>query len=76
MPPSFQERKAKREAERKGAETMADKFRRARCPECQQPMLWHDGPDNERAKGVNCELKQEEIMGRLSAKALEETSDG
>jgi hypothetical protein len=49
---------------------MADKFRRSRCPECQQPLLWHDGPENERAKGIDCELKQEEIMSRLEAESV------
>ncbi len=72
MPPSFQERKAKREADRANAEGMADKLRRSRCPECSQPLLWHDGPENDRAKGVSCKLTQEEIGKRLGAKAVEE----
>lgn len=71
MPPTpFQLREAERKQVREESKAMAEKFRRARCPECKQPLLWHDGPDNERAKGLDCELKQEEIMTRLGVAEL------
>jgi len=71
MPPSpFQVRKLKRDQAQKATEDMAEQLRRARCPECQNPLLWHDGPQNETARGIKCELTQEEITERLQTKQV------
>jgi len=68
MPTPFHLRQQQRDEERRAAADLSDQLRRARCPECNQPLLWHDGPENDAAPGMDCDLTQEQVLERINTK--------
>lgn len=65
---SFEERRREKLAKAEAEQGMAQQLRRARCPVCQKPLLWHPEPGQPGTGTVSCKLDQAEVMELATAK--------
>ena len=71
---SFEDRRRERLERASNDKAMAQQLRKARCPVCQRPMLWHSEPGQPGTGTVPCKLDQGEVWELVTAKPAEEGS--
>ena len=69
---SFEERRREKLERARAEKDAAQALRRARCPVCQRPLLWHDEPGQTGTGTVPCKLDQGEVWELVTAKPAED----